>query len=216
MSQHSGSGWSLSVATCRALSTFFNEVKKEGSVEFSLRIGDRFVEVGEPGYLLWLNNPRPAGESVQVEAGTANRPLIREPIDIPKGAPEVLKRILTRMDIYLRLGEPIDSCLSLRDAVDYLTRYFAGLAVAAFKQLGTLPAEAERLAQSSLSVHDCEKLLILALRSIGTESEEKVGQAVRKRLLLRGGPLPERAPDRGSLPTLGPGCGPLQQDAKHR
>ncbi len=158
---------------------FFNEVKKEGSVEFSLRIGDRFVEVGEPGYLLWLNNPRPAGEAVQVESGTANRPLIREPIDIPKGAPEVLKRILTRMDIYLRLGEPIDSCLSLRDAVDYLTRYFAGLAVAAFKRLGTLPAEAERLAQSSLSVHDCEKLLILALRSIGTESEEAVGQAVR-------------------------------------
>lgn len=158
---------------------FFNEVKQEGSVEFSLRIGDRFLEIGEPGYLLWLNNPRPAGEAVDVEDGAAKKPLIRESIQIPQGSPKVLERILTRMDLYLRLGEPIDSCISLRDGLDYLTRYFAGIALAAFRELGTLPAEAEKLAQQSLSIHDCEKLLILALRSIGHESDEKLGVAVK-------------------------------------
>ena len=158
---------------------FFGEPTQEGSVEFSLRIGDRFVEVGEPGYVLWLNSPRPVGETVEIESGTAAKPLIRESLEIPKGAPEVLARILTRMDLYLRLGDPTESCLSLRDALDYLTRYFAGIAASAFRELGTLPEEAERLASSSLSVHDCEKLLILALRSIGHESDEKLGQAVR-------------------------------------
>jgi hypothetical protein len=158
---------------------FFNEPKKEGYVEFSLRIGDRFIEIGEPGYLLWLNNPRPEGEAVEVEAGGAAKPLIRESIEVPQGCPTVLGRILTRMDLYLRLGDPIESCVSLRDALDYLTRYFAGVAAAAFRQLGTLPPEAEQLAQQSLSIHDCEKLLILALRSIGHESEEKLGHAVR-------------------------------------
>jgi hypothetical protein len=158
---------------------FFNEVKSEGSVEFSLRIGDRFIEVGEPGYVLWLNNPRPAGESVDVESGGANKPLIRESIPTPKGCPEVLDRILTRMDIYLRLGDPVESCISLRDALDYLTRYFAGISLAAFRELGTLPAEAEKLAEQSLSIYDCEKLLILALRSIGHESDEKLGVAVK-------------------------------------
>lgn len=158
---------------------FFNDVKPEGNVEFSLRIGDRFIEVAEPGYTLWLNNPRPAGETIEIEDGAAKKPLIRESIPIPQGAPGVLERILTRMDLYLRLGEPVDSCLSLRDALDYLTRYFAGIALAAFRELGTLPAEAEKLAEKSLSVHDCEKLLILALRSIGHESEEKLGVAVK-------------------------------------
>lgn len=159
---------------------FFNEVKPEGCVEFSLRIGDRFLEIGEPGYVLWLNNPRPAGEAVDVEDGSgAKKPLIRESIPIPQDSPKVLERILTRMDLYLRLGEPIESCISLRDSLDYLTRYFAGIALAAFRELGTLPAEAEKLAQQSLSIHDCEKLLILALRSIGHETEEKLGVAVK-------------------------------------
>lgn len=158
---------------------FFNEPKKEGYVEFSLRIGDRFLEIGEPGYVLWLNNPRPEGEVVELEGGEAAKPLIRESIEIPKGCPGVLARILTRMDIYLRLGDPIESCVSLRDALDYLTRYYAGLAAAAFRKLGTLPPEAEELAQQSLSIHDCEKLLILALRSIGQDSDERLGLAVR-------------------------------------
>jgi hypothetical protein len=158
---------------------FFNEVKPEGCVDFSLRIGDRFLEIAEPGYVLWLNNPRPEGEIVESESGTAAKPLIRESIELPQGCPEVLKRILTRMDIYLRLGDPVESCVSLRDALDYLTRYFAGVAAVAFRQLGTLPEEAERLSQQSLSIYDCEKLLILALRSIGQGSNEKLGLAVR-------------------------------------
>lgn len=161
---------------------FFNEPKKEGYVEFSLRIGDRFIEVGEPGYLLWLNNPRPEGASEDLESAgpsLAAKPLIRESLEIPAGCPQVLARILTRMDLYLRLGDPVESCASLRDALDYLTRYFAGVAAAAFRELGTLPPEAEQLAQQSLSIHDCEKLLIMALRSIGHETEEKLGHAVR-------------------------------------
>ena len=159
---------------------FFNPARPDGSVEFSVRIGDRFIEVGEPGYLLWLNNPRPEGEVVETEAGTAMKPLIRESIQVPQGCPEVLQRILTRMDIYLRLGDPIESCVSLRDALDYLTRYFAGVAVMAFRMLGTLPEDAERWAQQSLSIHDCERLLIRALGTIGQgDSSEKLGHAVR-------------------------------------
>lgn len=159
---------------------FFNEPKSEGYVEFSVRIGDKFVEVAEPGYLFWLNNPRPEGEVAELEASEgAAKPLIRESLEIPAGCPEVLERILTRMDLYLRLGDPVESCISLRDALDYLTRYFAGVAVAAFRELGTLPEEAERLAQQTLSVHDCERLLILSLQSIGKATEEKLGQAVR-------------------------------------
>jgi hypothetical protein len=157
---------------------FFNKPSAKGSVEFSLRIGDRFIEVGEPGYLLWLNNPRVESDATGAQTGPS-RPLIRVPIDIPESTPKVLSRILTRMDIYLRLGDAVESCISMRDAIDYLTRYFAGLAVAAFKQLGDVPEEVVSLAQSSLSVHECEKLLLLALESIGTESDEQLGKAIR-------------------------------------
>ncbi len=157
---------------------FFEEPSADGSVEFSVRIGDRFIEVGEPGYQLWLNNPRPEGEMAQA-SDQAPKPLIREPIEIPEGCPGVLRNILTRMDIYLRLGDPVEACISLRDATDYLTRYFAGLAAAAFRELGTLPEEAARMARESLSVHECERLLILSLRSIGRESNERLGLAVR-------------------------------------
>ncbi|MCA9797420.1 MAG: hypothetical protein KC910_36665, partial [Candidatus Eremiobacteraeota bacterium] len=156
----------------------FEDPNPDGSVEFSVRIGDRFIEVGEPGYQLWLNNPRPEGEMAQA-GESAPKPLIREPIEIPEGCPKVLGKILTRMDIYLRVGDPVEACISLRDALDYLTRYFAGLAAAAFRELGTLPEEAARMARESLSVRECEKLLILSLRSIGRESTEKLGQAVR-------------------------------------
>lgn len=159
---------------------FFEEVMPEGNVDFSVRIGDRFIEVSEPGYQLWLNNPRPEGEAVTAAGGEgAPKPLIREPLDIPEGCPEVLSRILERTDIYLRVGDPVEACTSLRDGMDYLTRYFAGLAAAAFRELGTLPEEAERMAQESLSVHECEKLLILSLGSIGRESSEQLGLAVR-------------------------------------
>lgn len=173
--------WLMSMSGyLQATEHFFNETRPEGFVEFSVRIGDRFVEVGEPGYVLWLNNPRPEGEVLETEAGTAIKPLIRESIEVPQGCPEVLKRILTRMDIYLRLGDPVESCVSLRDALDYLTRYFAGVAVMAFRQLGTLPEDAERLAEQSLSIHDCERLLIRALSSIGQRgTSEKLGLAVR-------------------------------------
>ena len=158
---------------------FFEEIQPEGNVDFSVRIGDRFIEISEPGYQLWLNNPRPEGELALASGEGAPKPLIREPLDIPDGCPQVLSNILQRCDIYLRLGDPVEACVSLRDAMDYLTRYFAGLAAAAFRELGTLPEEAERMAQSSLSVHECEKLLILSLGSIGRESSEQLGTAVK-------------------------------------
>ncbi len=158
---------------------FFEEVMPEGNVDFSVRIGDRFIEVSEPGYQLWLNNPRPEGEVAALAGDGAPKPLIREPLEIPEGCPEVLSRILERTDIYLRVGDPVEACTSLRDGMDYLTRYFAGLAAAAFRELGTLPEEAERMAQESLSVHECEKLLILSLGSIGRESSEQLGLVVR-------------------------------------
>jgi len=158
---------------------FFEKPRENGSVDFSLRVGNRFVEVAEPGYLLWLNNPRVEGELLDDESNV-KPPLITEPLVIPENAPEVLTRILTRMDIFLRRGEPVEACTSLRDAMDYLTRYYAGLAVAAYKQLGDVPEEITRMAQSSLSVHQCEKLLLRALEFIGTASDEQLGVAIRE------------------------------------
>lgn len=156
---------------------FFEPDEEDGSLEFSVQIGSDFLTVGEPGYQFWVNNPRPKEAEENLDE-VAVRPLIRKPLEIPQGCPEVLGRILQRMDIFLRRGEPTQACISLRDATDYLTRYYAGLAAAAFKELGTLPEEAARMAESSLSVHECERLLILSLESIGKERDEQLGKAV--------------------------------------
>ena len=158
---------------------FFEKPRENGSIDFSLRIGNRFVEIAEPNYLLWLNNPRVEGEALDDDS-SFKPPLITEPIIIPEKAPQVLTRILTRMDIFLRRGESVEACTSLRDAMDYLTRYYAGLTVAAYKQLGDVPEEITQMAQSSLSVHQCEKLLLRALEFIGTASDEKLGVAIRE------------------------------------
>ncbi|MBI3925168.1 MAG: hypothetical protein HY319_06480 [Armatimonadetes bacterium] len=148
----------------------FFEPVQSGRLEVSVRVADRFLDLNQSQFSLWIEPPAVARD----EALAPSRPL-----RIPPKCPQVLRDILRRLNIYLHQDDPVQACVSLRDSLDYLTRYSAGLAAAAFRELGTLPAEAEEMARNSPSIHQCEKLLILSLKSIGQGEEEDLGRAVR-------------------------------------
>lgn len=190
---------------------FFKEAAEDGSVEFSVRLGDRILEVGGHDYKVWLNNPRALNKTSPTTQEGARRPLIREPLEPPRGCPPRLKGILTRLDLYLRLGEPVEACTSLSDAFDYMMRLCAGLAVAAVTKQGNLPEEAARLCQQSDSEQECERLLILALRTLGADTAEPLGQQLHKMFFYRDEDSNEERPTGGHTRLLQKDADPGQK-----
>lgn len=145
---------------------FFEEPKDDGSIGFSVRLGDRTINVKPPEYTLWLNNPRPETAATASGETETRRPLAREPVEAPERCPERLRQVLARLDVWLRAGDPIPACYATGDVLSYLTRYFAAVSVGALRHLGTIPEEIDRLANARESIHDRERLLILCLRSL--------------------------------------------------
>ena len=100
------------------------------------------------------------------------------PISIPVDSPKFLNRVLRRLDVRLRRGELSESRDALRDALDYLLRYWAGTSFACCRDAGVLSIDEEELATQSLSIQDCEKLLCANLKrmepGINELSEEMI------------------------------------------
>lgn len=89
------------------------------------------------------------------------------PIKIPPDCPKFLGRVLRRLDVHVRRGELPESRYALRDALDYLVRYWAGVGCACAREAGKLSAEEEKMASQSLSIQECEKLLLSILKTFG-------------------------------------------------
>ena len=94
------------------------------------------------------------------------------PVSIPVDCPKFLARVLRRLDVRLRRGELSQSRDALRDALDYLLRYWAGTSFACARDAGKLSIEEEELAAKSLSIQDCEKLLSANLKRLGAGANE--------------------------------------------
>lgn len=95
-----------------------------------------------------------------------------KPLELPPDPPKFLGRVLRRLDVRLRRGELPETREAMRDALDYLVRYCAGVCWACAKNADKLSDQETALASQSLSVHECEKLLMSSLKLLnGIESE---------------------------------------------
>lgn len=108
----------------------------------------------------------PAPEAPKAEVVQAYPGEFR-PLEIPSDAPKFLGRMLRRLDVRLRRGELPESRDALRDCLDYLVRYWAGVSWACVKECGKLSSEHEAMAARSLSIQECERLLGSMLKTLG-------------------------------------------------
>lgn len=81
------------------------------------------------------------------------------PVAKAPDSPKFLLRQTTRLDIYVRRGQFPEARQALKDVLDYLVRYWAGVAVAACRASGTMSEERAALSKDSLSIQQCERLL---------------------------------------------------------
>lgn len=126
-----------------------------------------------------------AAEAVVAKAGEVRAfPGEFRPIDLPPDAPKFLGRILRRLDVRVRRGELPESRDALRDSIDYLLRYWAGVCWACANNAGKLSEEEEEMASRSLSIQECEKLLSSTLKKLEVglnELSEEIIQVYYKR-----------------------------------
>ncbi|MBT9588181.1 hypothetical protein IV102_32890 [bacterium] len=102
------------------------------------------------------------------------------PIDIPTDCPKYLARILRRLDIRVRRGELSQSRDALRDALDYLLRYWAGASFICARDAGKISLEEEEMmASRDLSIQNCEKLLSANLKKLGAGVNELGEEVIR-------------------------------------
>ena len=94
------------------------------------------------------------------------------PIEIPSDTPKFLSRILRRLDIRVRRGELSQSRDALRDALDYLLRYWAGASFVCARDAAKLSIDEEEKASKLMGIQDCEKLLILCLKKLSEGANE--------------------------------------------
>ena len=94
------------------------------------------------------------------------------PLEIPADTPKFLSRVLRRLDIRLRRGELSQSRDALRDAMDFLLRYWAGVSFVCARDAAKLSLEEEEKATKSMSIQDCEKLLILCIKKLSEGANE--------------------------------------------
>ncbi|MBS2036905.1 hypothetical protein JST97_18085 [bacterium] len=110
-------------------------------------------------------------------AAPKNFPGEFRPIDIPTDAPKFLSRILRRLDIRVRRGELSQSRDALRDALDYLLRYWSGASFVCARDTGKLTIDEEEKAAKGMGIQECEKLLCFCLQKLG-ESPSDLGEEI--------------------------------------
>lgn len=81
------------------------------------------------------------------------------PIDKAPDSPKFLLRQSSRLDIHVRRGSFPEARQALKDVLDYLVRYWAGVAVATCRHSGSLGEAQTAIAKDSLSIQQCERLL---------------------------------------------------------
>ena len=97
-------------------------------------------------------------EEAPAEAAPRVFPGEFRPVPLPADAPKFLSRMLRRLDVRVRRGELPESSEALRDALDYVLRYWAGVCWACAKQAGKVSDAEAKLGSETLSSHECEKL----------------------------------------------------------
>lgn len=109
------------------------------------------------------------------------------PIEIPSDTPKFLSRILRRLDIRVRRGELSQSRDALRDSLDYLLRYWAGVTFVCARDAAKLSLDEEEQASKGMGIQDCEKLLSLCLKKLSegvNELSEEILQVFYERDLF--------------------------------
>ncbi|MBX3168523.1 MAG: hypothetical protein KF760_13990 [Candidatus Eremiobacteraeota bacterium] len=99
------------------------------------------------------------------------------PIDIPSDSPKFLGRVLRRLDVRLRRGELSHSRDALRDALDYLLRYWAGASFVCARDSARLSIDEEERAARGMGIQECEKLLYFCLQKL-SESPNELGEEI--------------------------------------
>lgn len=100
------------------------------------------------------------------------------PVFVSGDAPDVLLPVFEELNAGLESGDFAKAGLFSRVAVDFLIQYFAGCAASLWRQQGEMNAQALKLFYPEASLTERERLLILSLGGISTESE--VGQSLHK------------------------------------
>ncbi|MEW6280948.1 MAG: hypothetical protein AB1758_20200, partial [Candidatus Eremiobacterota bacterium] len=109
-------------------------------------------------------------------------------IEIPEGSPEHFHHLLTRVNNGLKAQDPQETCLSLRDSLEYLVRYFAGVAALAVRALGEVPEQvAEEWAHEPLPVSRCERLLHFSLAELSGQEDPLAKEITQVFRPLQGG-----------------------------
>lgn len=94
------------------------------------------------------------------------------PVNSAPDSPKFLLRQTNRLDVYVRRGEFPEARSALQDVLDYLVRYWAGVAVAACRVNGTISPAEDALARNSLSIQPCERLLNECLKDLVADNSQ--------------------------------------------
>ena len=131
--------------------------------------------------------PEPVPEPIVEPVAPSHTPGEFRPLEIPSDTPKFLARVLRRLDIRLRRGELSQSRDALRDALDYLLRYWAGVCFVCARDAAKLTLDEEEKAAKNLTIQDSEKLLFFCLQKLSegvNELSEEIVQVFYERDLF--------------------------------
>jgi hypothetical protein len=131
------------------------------------------------------------------------------PVFVVGDAPDVLLPVIDELNSSLEKKDFARSGLMVRVGLDFLIQYFAGCAAALWREQGEMSEQAEELYCPEASLEERERLLLMSLGSLSTESS--VGASLGK--LFSKSSLQYRSLIRRDLP---PGMGPVSEWAARR
>lgn len=90
----------------------------------------------------------------------------------PQEVPEHALHLLDRFEVALRAEDAIESTRLLRDTLEFLLRYFAGVGLQLGRELNCLTPEAEKLAKAAVDVENCERLLQNSVEAMKSHQDD--------------------------------------------
>lgn len=129
--------------------------------------------------ILKLGAPEPAPAKSGIFAGLSKKLKINVPppmaalgIEVPENIPEHLGHILNRVSYGIQHQDAQETSLSVRDALEFLVRYFAGVAALVTRKLGKeTPEFKEALQSGPMSVSRCEQVLFYGLKGLSSSDD---------------------------------------------
>ena len=151
-----------------------------------------------------------SGFWLEIDPGRWNLPRPElAPVFVSGDAPEVLLPVFDELNLALEKGDFSAAGLQSRVALDFLVQYFAGCAASLWRQQGEMSEQALALFYPEASLSEKERLLLLSLGGVSTESE--VGSSLSK--LFTKGSLQYRALAQTDVPS---GMAPVSEWASRR